>query len=131
MAENNQTEDISAFQEMPEEQPDSQMADASGSILKDAFDATIVNNEYSFSQTLACHEGSVRSLAYQKGAETLMSGSIDFSNKLYTKNKATGQYEYQSTTQVHEGFVMDIIPSVNGTAFFSASKDKKIMMIDT
>ena len=95
MAENNQPEDISAFQELPEEVPDSQMAEATGDILKDPFDPTIIGNEYSFSQTLACHEGSVRSLAYQKGAEVLMSGSIDFTNKLYTKNKTTGQYEYQ------------------------------------
>ena len=69
------------------------------------------------------HQGAVRSLAYQRGAEMLMSGSIDFSNKMYNFSHTTGKYEYLKEVVHHEGFVMNIIPSVSGTGFFSASKD--------
>lgn len=60
----------------------------------------------------------------------LMSGSIDFSNKMYTKNHVTGKYDYLKEVMHHEGFVMDIIPNITGTGFFSAGKDKRIVMID-
>ena len=60
----------------------------------------------------------------------LMSGSIDFSNKMYTLNRQTGKYDYIKEVIHHEGFVMDIIPNTTGTGFFSASKDQRIIMID-
>ena len=98
--------------------------------MQDPFAQSIVNNEYAFGQTLAIHSGAVRSLGYQKGAEMLMSGSIDYSNKMYTKNKTSGKYEYLKEIVHHEGFVMNIIPSVTGTGFFSAGKDQRIVHID-
>ena len=45
-------------------------------------------------------------------------------------NRQTGKYEYLKEIVHHEGFVMDIIPSVTGTGFFSASKDKRIVLFD-
>ena len=60
----------------------------------------------------------------------LMSGSIDFSNKMYTLNKSSGKYDYQKEIVHHEGFVMNIIPNINGTGFFSAGKDHRIVLID-
>ena len=60
----------------------------------------------------------------------LMSGSIDFSNKMYTLNRQTGKYDYLKEVVHHEGFVMDIIPNITGTGFFSAGKDQRIVMID-
>ena len=59
-----------------------------------------------------------------------MSGSIDLSNKMYQLNKATGQYDFLKEINHHEGFVMDIIPSIAGTGFFSAGKDKRIVHFD-
>lgn len=60
----------------------------------------------------------------------IMSGSIDFSNKMYTLNRQTGKYDYIKEVIHHEGFVMDIIPNMTGTGFFSCSKDQRIIMID-
>ena len=59
-----------------------------------------------------------------------MSGSIDYSNKMYTMNTSTGKYEYLKEMVHHEGFVMNIIPSVCGTGFFSAGKDHRIVKFD-
>ena len=59
-----------------------------------------------------------------------MSGSIDYSNKMYTLNKNAGKYEFQKEIMHHEGFVMNIIPNMSGTGFFSAGKDHRIVMID-
>lgn len=53
----------------------------------------------------------------------LMSGSIDFSNKMYTLNRSTGKYDFTKEVLHHEGFVMNIIPNTQGTGFFSAGKD--------
>ena len=72
----------------------------------------------------------MRSLAFQRGADMLMSGSIDFSNKMYTLNRATGKYDFTKEVLHHEGFVMNIIPNVSGTGFFSAGKDQRIVLID-
>ena len=125
-----QHQEKSAFEEMTEE-PASQTAHAAADVLMhDPFSQAVVGNEYGFCQTLACHSGAVRSLAFQKGADMLMSGSIDFSNKMYSLNPATGKYDYLKEIVHHEGFVMDIIPSVTGTGFFSAGKDQRIVLID-
>lgn len=66
----------------------------------------------------------------QRSADLLMSGSIDFSNKMYTKSRQTGQYEFVKEIFHHEGFVMNIIPTVSGTGFFSAGKDQRIVHFD-
>ena len=60
----------------------------------------------------------------------MMSGSIDFSNKMYLKNRTSGKYDYLKEVIHHEGFVMDIIPSITGTGFFSAGKDQRCVLID-
>ena len=60
----------------------------------------------------------------------LMSGSIDFSNKMYTFNRQIGKYEFIKEVLHHEGFVMNIIPAMNGTGFYSAGKDQRVVMID-
>lgn len=76
------------------------------------------------------HTGAVRSLAVQNSADMLMSGSIDFSNKMYTFNRQIGKYEFIKEVLHHEGFVMNIIPAMNGTGFYSAGKDQRVVMID-
>ena len=89
-----------------------------------------MDKEYAFSQTLAVHTGAVRSLAVQNSADMLMSGSIDFSNKIYTMNRQSGKYDFTKEVMHHEGFVMNIIPAMNGTGFYSAGKDQRIVLID-
>lgn len=59
----------------------------------------------------------------------MMSGSIDYSNKMFSLNQNSGRYEYLQEVKYHEGFVFDVIPMVSGLGFFSAGRDKKIMAI--
>lgn len=75
------------------------------------------------------HEGSVRSLATQANSDTLMSGSIDKSCKFFQLNDH-GKYEFKSSVQYHEGFVVSTAPMVSGLGFFSGGRDNKIMMMD-
>ena len=117
----------SAFEESSVEPINSQVSQAA---LTFPDPETLVGNEYAFSQTLAVHTGAVRSLAVQKSADMLMSGSIDFSNKMYTLNRQTGKYEFTKEVLHHEGFVMNIIPAMNGTGFYSAGKDQRVVLID-
>jgi len=120
----------SAFEDSEEPSNVAAPASQTNVVMHDPHDTEVVNNDYAFSQTLAVHSGAVRSLASLWPAEMLMSGSIDFSNKMYTLNKATGMYDYQKELMHHEGFVMSIIPNVDGTGFFSAGKDHRIVKID-
>ena len=60
----------------------------------------------------------------------MMSGSVDSTNVLYTLNSVTAKYEFVKQLKLHQDFVMDIIPNVQGTGFFSAGKDKTIYHID-
>ena len=100
-------------------------------VMHDPFSQAVVNNEYSFAQTLAVHSGAVRSLGALRQGNLLMSGSIDFSNKMYSLNMSSGKYEFQKEVLIHEGFVMDICPLVAGTGFLSAGKDSRIVLIES
>jgi hypothetical protein len=55
----------------------------------------------------------------------MMSGSVDFTNKIYNMSN-TGLYEFDKETKYHEGFVLDVIPEVTGNGFLSAGRDSKI-----
>lgn len=85
------------------------------------------DNEFKFAQFMEVHTGSVRSLATQ--GDILMSGSIDMTNKLYMR-EASGQYQFTREMAYHEGFVMNLCATVDGTGFFSAGRDNKIILID-
>jgi phospholipase A-2-activating protein len=98
--------------------------------FKDPHDPNISQNEFGFSQGLAVHSGAVRSIGCIKGGDFLMSGSIDYSNKMYTMNPLTGKYDFHKELMLHNGFVMNIVPMANGTGFLSAGKDGKILAID-
>lgn len=62
--------------------------------------------------------------------DVMMSGSIDYTNKLYNLNQGTGLYDFTKEVKYHEGFVLDICSMVNGLGFFSAGRDNKAMAID-
>jgi hypothetical protein len=55
----------------------------------------------------------------------MMSGSVDYTNKLYHQNQG-GIYEFDKELKYHNGFVLDICPDVTGNGFFSAGRDNKI-----
>lgn len=71
---------------------------------------TVVNNDFGFMQTLACHASSVRSIATHPKGDMLMSGSIDMTNKLYLIDNMTGRYEFIREVKYHDGFVLAIVP---------------------
>jgi len=74
------------------------------------FSQSVVENDYGFMQTLACHASSVRSLATHPKGDILMSGSIDMTNKLYLLDNMTGRYEFLREMKYHDGFVLSLIP---------------------
>ena len=86
-------------------------------------------DEYKFMQTLDFHSGTVRSLCVVDNI--LMSGSIDMTNKTYNLNQAIGKYNFGKELKYHDGHVLDICPQIGGTGFFSAGRDKKMILIDT
>ena len=59
----------------------------------------------------------------------MMSGSIDYTNKLYNLT-ANGKYEFVKEMKYHNGFILDICPMVNGLGFFSAGRDNVMFAID-
>lgn len=65
-----------------------------------------------------------------RAGDFVMSGSIDYSNKMYMMNRQTGKYDFSKEIMLHDGFVMNIIQHVSGTGFFSGGKDGKIFSID-
>ena len=68
--------------------------------------------EFHFQQSLAVHQGAVRSLACLPTGY-MMSGSIDKSNKLFSLNPMA-KYEFEKELTYHDAFVYAIAPMVNG-----------------
>lgn len=64
------------------------------------------------------------------GVDTLVSGSIDTSVKLFSLDKSLGLYSFERETNFHESFVLGVHPNVAGNGFYTASKDRKIMHTD-
>jgi phospholipase A-2-activating protein len=69
-------------------------------------------------------------LATHPKGDILMSGSIDKTNKLYLLDNSTGRYDFVREVKYHDGFVLCIIPLINGEGFISAGRDNKIFQID-
>jgi WD40 repeat protein len=75
----------------------------------DPFSQTVINNEFCFMQTLACHASSVRSIATHPKGDILMSGSIDMTNKIYLLDNMTGRYDFMREMKYHSGFVLSLV----------------------
>lgn len=97
----------------------------------DPFSQSIVNNEFKFQQCLAVHQGAVRCLAVLPTTDDLVSGSIDGSAKLMTIDKSTGQYTFEKDFTYHDSFVLAVQANIESNGFYTASKDRKIMHIDS
>ena len=117
----------SAFDELPDDSPGLSQQ-TNHYMYKDAHD--LIGKDFAFSQSMAFHEGSVRSIAHQRTGDYLMSGSIDYANCLYQLDNTIGKYEFVKQIKIHNGFVMSIIPDIEGMGFYSAGKDNMIYRID-
>ena len=97
----------------------------------DPLSQSIVDNEFKFQQCLAVHQGAVRCLAVMPGTDELVSGSIDGSAKMMTLDRSKGQYSFEKDFTYHDGFVLAVHPNLANNGFYTASKDRKIMHIDS
>ena len=68
------------------------------------YSQSILSNDFLFQQTLAVHEGAVRSISTLDSGY-MLSGSIDSSSKLFILDNASGQYEFDKEISYHTGFV--------------------------
>jgi WD40 repeat protein len=76
----------------------------------DPFSQTVINNDFEFQQTLSCHSGAVRCLCTLASVDTLVSGSIDTSCKLYSLDKSNGKYSFEKELTYHDSFVLAVEP---------------------
>ena len=70
----------------------------------------VATGEFMFMQTLAVHQGAVRSVSTLDSGY-MLSGSIDTSSKLFILNNATGIYDFEKEISYHSGFVYATCPS--------------------
>lgn len=75
------------------------------------FSQSVVDNDFGFMQTLACHSAAVRTVATHPQGDILMSGSVDYTNKIYMLDNLTGKYEFLREMKYHNGFVLSITPT--------------------
>jgi len=65
------------------------------------------------------------------GTDELISGSIDCSAKMMSLDRSTGMYTFEKDFTNHDGFVLSVHPNLSNNGFYTASKDRKIMHIDS
>lgn len=97
----------------------------------DPLSQSISGNEFQFQQTLSVHQGAVRCLTVIPGTDELISGSIDCSTKMMSLDRSTGKYTFEKDFTYHDGFVLSVHPNLSNNGFYTASKDRKIMHIDS
>jgi len=73
----------------------------------------------------------VRCLTVLPDSDDLVSGSIDGSAKFMTLDKTNGQYTFEKDYTYHDSFVLSTHSNASGNGFYTASKDRKIMHIDS
>lgn len=76
------------------------------------------------------HQGSVRCLAVLPEIDSLVSGSIDKSVKMFMIDKSNGKYAFEKEFAYHDSFVYAVHPNKSSNGFYSASKDRKIIHVD-
>ena len=70
----------------------------------------LLDKDFVFQQSLAVHQGSVRCLTVLPGTDSLVSGSIDKSCKLFEMDKSNGKYDFAKEFVYHEGFIYGLQP---------------------
>jgi WD40 repeat protein len=76
----------------------------------DPLSQSVVNNEFKFGQVLNVHQGAVRCLCVLPGVDSLVSGSIDSSCKLFNLDKSNGRYSFEREFTYHDSFVLAVHP---------------------
>ena len=76
------------------------------------------------------HKGSVRSVAVLSDTDSLVSGSIDKSAKLFGLDRSSGKYTLEREFDYHDSFIFSVYPHVSNNGFYTACQDTKIMHID-
>jgi WD40 repeat protein len=71
----------------------------------DPLSQSVVNNDFEFQQSLAVHQGSVRCLAVLPDIDSLVSGSIDKSVKIFLIDKSNGRYAFEKEFAYHDAFI--------------------------
>ena len=74
------------------------------------YSQSILANDFLFQQTLAVHQGAVRTLS-SLDSGYMLSGSIDGTSKLFSLSNSTGLYEFDKEISYHSGFVYSTAPS--------------------
>ena len=78
--------------------------------MHDPMSQTVKDNEFQFSQCISVHQGAVRCLTTLPGSDSLVSGSIDKSVKLYDLDKTTGKYSFEKEFTYHDDFIYAVHP---------------------
>ena len=76
----------------------------------DPMSQSIVENDFLFQQSIAVHQGSVRCLAVLPEIDSLVSGSIDKSVKLFLFDKSNGKYAFEREFSYHDAFIYAVHP---------------------
>ena len=74
------------------------------------YSQSILSNDFKFQQTMAVHQGAVRSMSTLDSGY-LLSGSMDTSSKLFILNNATGRYDFEKEINYHTGYVLSTASS--------------------
>ncbi len=72
-----------------------------------SYSQSVMTNDFQFQQSLAVHQGCVRSLGTLETGY-LLAGSIDKSSKLFVLNNRSGKYDFEKEMTYHDGFVYSI-----------------------
>lgn len=76
----------------------------------DPLSQSIKDNDFVFAQCLSVHQGSVRCLTTLPGSDSLVSGSIDKSLKLYNLDKSNCKYSFEREFTYHDDFIYAVHP---------------------
>ena len=75
---------------------------------------------FHFLQTLAVHKGSVRSVTVLPDTDSLVSGSMDKSAKLFGLDKQSGKYTLEREFDYHDSFIFCVYPDISNNGFYTA-----------
>ena len=73
------------------------------------YSQSVLGNDFMFQQTLAVHQGAVRSISCLDSGY-MLSGSIDTTSKMFMLNNATGRYDFDKEVNYHSSFVYATAP---------------------
>ena len=76
----------------------------------DPLSQSIADNDFLFQQSIAVHQGSVRCLTTLPAVDSLVSGSIDKSVKMFNIDRSNGKYAFEREFAYHDAFIYAVHP---------------------